>query len=312
MTAQVEANISVLHTPVYKTNIMKKIFLSILIASVAITSCNKDRIEEEPEFQSMDAFFNKNKPQEQEFIITSDSGSAPVVGKDGTELWGFRDILMYPNGDTVPLPYSLKLIELYTYKDMILFNMPSLSGTKILETGGEVKIRACHNGNELVVRPGKFYPAVLSTTPTIANMKVYQGNHPNDVYGDWNLSSDGSSVTDTSKYGLALAKLGWQNCGKIGASTGTTTINFTTDKKGGEFVSLFIASKNYHGLLQGADLKIENAPVGESVTIIAMAMDQNDNYYLQKQTITVTTALTIKLDMTKMSETALLSELAGL
>jgi len=291
---------------------MKKIFLSLIVASIAITSCNKDRIEEEPEFQSMEPFFNKNKPQEQEFIIESDSGRGPIVGKDGTELWGFRDILMYPNGDAVPLPYSLKLIELYTYKDMILFNMPSLSGTKILETGGEIKVRACHDGNELVVRPSKFYPVVLSTTPTVANMKVYQGNHPSNLYGDWNLSSDGSTIIDTSKYGLGLAKLGWQNCGKNGASNGTTSIDFTIDKAGSEFISLFVASKNYHGLLQGSNLKIENAPIGEIVTIIAMAMDQNDNYYLHKETITITNALTIKLNMNEMSEAVLLLQLAEL
>ena len=291
---------------------MKKIFLSLIVAATIVTSCNKDRIDEEPEFESMDAFFNKNKPQEQEFIITSDSGSGPVVGKDGTELWGFRDVLMYPNGDTIPFPYSLKLIELYTYKDMILFQMPSLSGTDILETGGEIKVRACHAGNELVVIPGKFYPVVLSTTPTVSNMKVYQGNHPNDEYGDWNLSSDGSSVADTGRYGLGLAKLGWQNCGKLGASAGTTDIIFTTDKQGGEFISLFLAGQNYHGMLQGSDLKIENAPIGESITVVAMAMDQNDNYYIHKQTITVTAGLTIPLTMNKVSEAALLSELGGL
>lgn len=291
---------------------MKKIFLSLIVATLAVTSCNKDRIEEEAEFESMDAFFTKHKPQEQSFKIESDSGSGPITGKDGTELWGYRDILMYPNGDTIPFPYYLKLIELYTYKDMILYNMPSLSGTKILETGGEIKIRACHDGNELVVKPGKFYPVVLSTTPTVANMKVYQGNHPNDVYGDWDLSSDGSAVVDTGKYGLGLAKLGWQNCGKEGASTGTTDIEFTTDKKGGEFISLFLVGKNYHGVLQGSNLKIENAPIGESVTLVAMAMDQNNNYYMHKETITITVGLSVTLTLNKMSETALLSELAGL
>jgi hypothetical protein len=291
---------------------MKKIFLSLIVASITITSCNKDRIDEDPEFESMDAFFNKNKPQEQEFVITTNSGSGPVTGKDGTELWGFRDVLMYPNGDTVPFPYSLKLIELYTYKDMILFQMPSLSGTDILETGGEIKVTACHAGNQLVVIPGKFYPVILSTTPTVANMKVYQGNHPNDEYGEWNLSSDGSSVLDTGKYGLGLAKLGWQNCGKNRDSTGTTNIVLTTDNQGGEFISLFLAGQNYHGLLQGSDLKIENAPLGESVTIVAMAMDQNDNFYLHKQTVTVTTGLSIPLTMNKVSEASLLAELAGL
>lgn len=291
---------------------MKKIFLALIISVVTITSCNKDRIEEEAEFQPMDQFYNDNKPQEQEFIITSDSGSGPEIGIQGTELWGFRDVLQYPNGDTIPFPYSLKLIELYTYKDMILYRMPSLAGTNILETGGEVKIRACHAGNELVVIPGKLYPMVLSTTPTVPNMKVYHGNHPNDEYGDWELTSDGSLVVDTGKYGLGLAKLGWQNCGKNGSANGTTTIDFTVDGKGGEFIDIFITMKDYHGVLKGGDLKLENAPIGESATIMAMAMDQNGDFRLHKQTLTITSGLSIKLDMKIVSEAALLSELSGL
>lgn len=291
---------------------MKKLLLPILFSGIALVSCNKDRIEEEAEFQPMDEFYNEHKAEEQEFIIHSDSGSGPLIGKQLTELYGYRNILQYPNGDTVPFPYSIKLIELYTYKDMILYRMPSLAGTAITETGGEIKVRACHDGNELVLIPGKFYPAVLSTQPTQPNMKVYQGNHPNNEYGDWTLSSDGSTVLDTGKYALALGKLGWQNCAKIGTSGGLGKITLKVEGKGGEFINLFLAMENYHGLVKGNNLEIENAPLGQEATLIAMAMDQNGDFRLHKESITISANQTITLDMKVVSEAALLSELSGL
>lgn len=291
---------------------MKKTLLYLFVSAVVFTSCNDDRIDEEAEFQPMDEFYLEHKPEEQEFVITSDSGDAPIIGMHGTELWGGRHILEYPNGDTVPFPYSLKLIELYSYKDMILYQMPSLSGTTLLETGGEVKIRACHNGNELVVKQGEKYPLVLSTTPTKAGMKVFQGDHPSDVYGDWDLATDGSLVVDTGKYGLGLAKLGWQNCAQTGASTGEAVITFKVEGKGGEFIDLFLITEDYKGLLMGNNLVIRNIPIGEEVTVIAMAKDQNDDFRLHQQTLTITGDLEIELKMDVISEGGLLSQLGSL
>ena len=281
--------------------------------SLFLASCNDDRINEEAEFQPMDEFYNEHKPQEQEFIIYSDTGSAPIVGESGTELWGYRNILQYPNGDTVPFPYSLKLIELYTYKDMIMYKMPTLSGNTILESGGEIKITAWHNGNELVLKPNEKYPLILSSTPAIQGMKVFHGDHPNNEYGDWKLATDGSAILiNGGKYNMATAEMGWQNCAQNGASTGETNITLKVEGKGGEFIDLFLAMDNYHGLLKGNNLVIEDAPIGESATLIAMAKDQNGDYRLHKQEITISDNMEITLDMQVVTEGTLLSTLSGL
>lgn len=291
---------------------MRKILLGLFVATIALSSCNDDRINEEAEFQPMDEFFNENKPAEQEFVITSDTGSAPIIGASRTELWGFRNILQYPNGDTVPFPYSLKLIELYTYKDMILYKMPTLSGTTVLESGGEIKITAWHDGTELVLKPNEKYPLVLATTPTIAGMNVFQGDHPNNEYGDWNLASDGSTIVVNTKYNMATGKMGWQNCAQSGTTSGETNITLSVEGKGGEFIELFLTMNDYHGVLTGNNLVIENAPLGQSATLLAMAKDQNGDFRLHKQQITITQNMEVTLDMKIVSESALLSTLAGL
>lgn len=277
-----------------------------------LTSCKKDRIEETASFQPMDEFFENNKPPEQEFIITSDTGSGPIIGMNGTELYGFRNILQYPSGDTVPLPYSIKLIELYTYEDMILYQMPTLSGEDVLESAGEVKITAWHEGNELILIPGEKYPFKLSTTPPKSGMEVYHGNHPGDNFGDWELSADGSGVRTSTKYDVTTGLLGWQNIGQQGAKAGATNITFKVEGSGGEHIELFLVLKDYHGLLQGHNLVISNAPVGQEATIIAMAKNQDGDYMLHEQEVTITADLEITLDLKKVSETALLSTLSNL
>ncbi len=279
---------------------------------VVLSSCNDDRINEEAEFQPMDEFYNENKPEEQEFVITSDTGSAPIVGMEGTELWGFRNILEHRNGDEVQLPYSLKLIELYSYEDMILYRMPTLASTSILESGGEVKITAWESGKELVLKSGEKYPLVLATTATKAGMNVYHGDHPNNEFGSWDASFDGSIIIQAEKYQMHTAKMGWQNCGQAGSNNGTTDVKFSVEGKGGEFIDLYIALKDYQGLLKGNNLVVNHAPIGQNATIVAMAKDQNDEYRLHKQEIMITDGLEITLDMQVVSETALLSTLAGL
>lgn len=290
---------------------MKNILIFLIVLSqLVFTSCNDDRLNEEAEFQPMDEFFSNNKPKEQEFVITSDDGNAPIIGANGTELWGGRDLLMYPNGDTVPLPYTLKLIELYTYKDMVLYKFPSTSSGSILETGGDIKVTAYHNGNALVVKNGEKYPVVMATQPTVNGMQPYTGDHPNNEFGNWSYDAN-DLLVDTGKYGLGLASLGWKSPSQS-KSVSYTDITFKIEGKGGEFIELFLACKDYRALLQGSNLVIENAPIGANVTLFAMAKDQDEEFRLHKSTFVVTANMEIELDMKVVSEVALLGELQGL
>lgn len=289
---------------------MKKILFALLSSVLVLSSCNDDRLNEEAEFEPMDEFFDENKPEEQEFVITSDTGDAPIKGRSGTELYGFRDILTYPNGDAVPLPYSLKLIELYTYKDMILYQFPSTSSGALLETGGDVKITAFHDGNELIVKAGERYPLVMATQPTVSGMQVYDGNHPNNEFGNW-VPNTNDILVDTGRYGLGLKTLGWKSPAKA-TSGNYTDITLTVEGKGGEFIELFLVTEDFRSILKGESLMIENAAIGEAVTLVAMAKDQNDDYRLHKSKFVVNANMEIELDMKVVSKTALLGELAGL
>lgn len=290
---------------------MKKIFYSVLFVALTMSSCNEDRIDEEAEFGPMDEFYNDNKPEEQEFEITSEDGG-PIIGKEGTKLYGGRSILMHANTNDVSLPYTIKLIELYSYKDMILYNMPTTSSGNVTESGGEIKVTAFKDGEELFLKPNMKYAAVLSTTPTKTGMSVYDGTHPNNVFSNWTLNASSMVVDSSGLYGLLLSKLGWQNCAQSTSFNAHTDIEFTIDGKGGEFIDIFIVFNDFHGLIQGSNLTASKVPVGANATILAMAKDQNGDFRLHNQTLTITQDLKIKLDMKVVSEAALLNVLGNL
>ncbi len=100
---------------------MKKIIYlipSIVFIALSI-SCSKKREEQFPKnYSNATEFFQNNKEKEQEFVITSDEGDC-IVAKKGTVICGSRKQLRTSSGDTIALPYSIKVVELYSLKDHI-------------------------------------------------------------------------------------------------------------------------------------------------------------------------------------------------
>lgn len=300
---------------------MKAKFL-VLPLFVLLLACNKDRVIDEEEveeetkdsFQPMDEFYNENKVEEQEFIITQEDSTGHITGNQGTEIYVSKNLFMYPDrSDSVTFPYKIKLVELYEYDDIIFYQMPTPHSAGVLNIGGEIRVRAFKDAEELVLKPGYFYAAKFSSVAKYTDMKVFQGTVSNEAFSAWNLSTDGSSVSVVdSKYLVSTYKMGWVTPAKNNGASSTTNITFTVDGSGGEFIDLAIVFKDFHGVVLGGDLKLSDVPVGVSATIIGMAKDQDGNYRLHKQDVTTSANMSITLDMQKVTESELLSALDGL
>src|SRR4051812_13974621 len=118
----------------------KNIYLFALLSTAFILffACKKDRIEQD-NYESMDSFYNDNQEEEQELQVDSGNGGC-VIAKKGTRICMSREELQDAGGTEVPsYPFKLKVIELYSIKDMILRRQPSTSGGSILETTAEIK-----------------------------------------------------------------------------------------------------------------------------------------------------------------------------
>lgn len=294
---------------------MKNIKYIVLIAScIVIAACSKDRIKH-PSFEPMDAFFNKHKVEEQEFIITNEDSAGPIIGNQGTKIHVSKRLFKFPNrADVVDFPYTIKLVELYKNKDVVYYQFPTPHANGALNNGGEIRVRAYKNNEELVLKSGSSYLSVFSSAVTEPNMSPFQGTTTsNDKFSAWNLATDGSTVVVSSnEYAFTSFLMGWITPAVNAPGAGTGSIDFTVKGAGGAVIELAIIFKNFHCVLTGNNLKLEGIPVGEPATVMGMAMDQDGKYRLHKSEITTTSSMSIELKMDEISEVNLLSTMDAL
>ncbi len=273
-----------------------------VVTLVLCCSCSKERSEpknDKKQYGQMNNYLDSKKQQEQVYEINS-SGDGPLVGNQGSKIWGSKDNLMYPNGDSVQWPFTIKLVELYTPKDMIYWQMPTVSDGILLTTGGEIRIRAFKDDQELVLRPGKIWTIEMPNSAPLDSMQIYYGVE-NSSFVDWINNPVGNFNITTYGYSGEIEKLGWVACGKLAfhdVSTASTT--FFSSKDDLSNISIFIYMPHLKGLMQVYDQTSAILPQGEEAKIIAMGIDGNQQlyYYYQDSLVKSNDHIEVTLDST--------------
>lgn len=298
---------------------MKSIIKSSLLlalSSALLFSCSKDRITEDT-FSSMDEYYQENRPEVQEFEITNEDTDQPIVGKDGSLLYPHSSIFEDSLSRSISVPYTVQLVELYTYKDMIFFEVPSKYPGAVLDVAGKVWVNALKDGGQLAIKTGSQFPILLNTEATADTKSGFHGGIELEGFAGWATASNGTFVSrvDTiqpAKYLLGIGTLGWNTAADIQNAAGTTNIEFEIEANGGENIDLWFVSHDYKGCIRGSNLQIADVPVGVNGTVLAMAMDQDKNIRFFKKGITVQNAMSIDLEMDVIEEDRFLLQLEGL
>ena len=289
---------------------------------IIISGCKKDRVEQD-DYESMDSFYNENQEEEQELQVDSGSSNSCVVAKKGTIICMDRDALEDANGVEVPsYPFQLKVIELYSIKDMILRRQPSTSGTSILETTAEIKVRPFKDGNEVYLKSGERYILATDTFPsTIPNMISYYGASTG-VVGDWTntISSIIPGFVDTLStvnissgcYVLTPATTGYVSAARAITTNTTTPITFTVTGNNTQNIEIYLSFSSFKSVMKVTNLVSAPVPVGQEVTLIAFGKRQKNEYVIHLQTFTVTSNLQIPLNMQVTSKSGILAALETL
>jgi hypothetical protein len=299
-----------------KTSIKIKtlLFLTLVLSLASVSSCSKDRIDPEEklsDYDQMDDYYDTKKQEEQIFEIDN-SGEGPIIGNQGTKLWISDEKLMYTNGDSIHLPYTLKLIELYTPKDMIYFQMPTVSGGTLLTTGGEIRVRAFKNDEELVLRPNETWTVEMPNNGPESDMKIYYGVE-NTSFVDWTVNPAGNFNTTSYGYIGEIKKLGWIACGKDASnSTSTTNYSFTSTTDNLQFVSIFIYLPDSKSLMQVYNQTSGALPLGENIKIILMGINDSTQLFSYYQETQVSTNNQVDVTLTSISDTDLTAILDAL
>ena len=294
--------------------IFRLMFLGLTISTILFSSCKKDRIESQEkqinDYQSMNNYFDTKKQQEQEFIIDN-AGTGPIVGNQGTKIYVSKDLLMFPNGDSVHWPYTVKLIELYTPKDMIYYQMPTIASGGLLTTGGEVRIRAFKDGQELVLRPTKTWTIEMPNASPLSGMQIYYGQGSSFI--NWSPNPTGSYTTTSYGYTGQIAALGWTACGKPATVSATTTnYTFTSSVDNLQNVSTFIYFPSAKCLMQVYNQTSGAIPVGENAKIILMGMNSSNDIFYYYNEAPISTSNQISVTLTQVSDASLTAILDAL
>lgn len=297
------------------------LFAVLALFTAALTNCSKDRIQPPLNtYGSLNQFYNDHKQPEQEYTITQD-GQCPLIAQNGLKLCLGRQQLTMQNGDSVQLPYSIKIIELYTARDMILYNMPTVSGGNLLVTGGEIRVRAFKGTEQLLLRNGVSYWAQVPATNPTPSMDIFYGQD-NGNFVDWIpdslvTGSGGPSLlsidSSNTYYDLTLPVLDWINCDYFYSYPGQTTqVSFTSATDDLTNVAKFLWFPNINSLMQVYGNTSGNVPVGETVKIVCFAMDGSGNMHSFYQQITIGNNQSVDVTLSPTSENDLLTLLDNL
>ncbi|MBI2279906.1 MAG: hypothetical protein HYU68_04355 [Bacteroidetes bacterium] len=303
--------------------IYKKINLVILVV-VAVSlamSCKKDRIEkkEKNEYAPVSDYLDTKKQQEQEFIITGSSNDT-ITGNQGTRLLAGKDCLMFPNGDTVGYPFTVKLVELYTPKDMIYWQIPTVSGGNILETDGEIRVRAVKDGQDLVLRPSCFYRVMMPNSAPKSYMREFLGFDASG-FVDWTDNPAALSVTtsvspifSTDSYGYVgdIPRLGWLNCGFLANNGSGSTITFTSETDNLQNVGTFVYFPATKSVMQAYNSVTGLIPNGASIKIILIGMQSSGALFYYYKDTSISGSTTIDVEMTAITDADLTTLLNSL
>jgi len=173
------------------------------------------------------------------FTINANKDTS-IIGQKGTIVTVHGDCLTNELGEKIQGTVQLELIELYSKKDMILSNKPTISDGKLLESNGEIYLNATAGGKKITIDCADGIMVQLAS-PYIYDMEMWLGaldkngniNWQKDslvapveqfVEQEWNY--DGDNIGDNMKFYpnyettvnnffFTTEKFGWINCDRF-------------------------------------------------------------------------------------------------
>jgi len=298
------------------------IFFTAVIAGVG--ACKKDRVPQD-DYQSMDSFYSDNQEEEQELQVDSGSGGdCFVTAKKGTRICVTRDMLRDAGGSDIPsYPFQLKVIELYSIKDMVLRKEPSTAGTAILETSAEIKVRPFKDGNEAFLKDGRAYLMETDTLPVINSSSISYYGFDNNGVGDWTnvlsniipgfVDSLSSVVATPAYYVLTPANTGYVSAALQHQSAAQyTPVTISVTGTNTQNIEIYISFSGFKSVMKVTNLVSAPVPVGEVIKFVAFGRKQTNDYVIHQQTLTVVPGQQITLNMQVTSEAGILAALDAL
>lgn len=287
------------------------LFVAFGLGTLAWFSCKKtEKQEENNDISGKNALFSDLRYTPQRFTVEAGVDTT-IFGADSTMIrfysYSFRDA----NDNIITAgKVGVELIEMYETGDMILNRATTQTGDdRILQSTGQVKIKAVMNGKELFANR---YRIAFKAKFKADSMSLYYGNTDNeDSVVRWkesevNLGSRSiPSVPDSlvgggRSNGLyyffdSCTSFEFVNGDRYFGLTGVETsiaIDYDTQKFPREISSVFLSLPEINAVVPyRSNLKY---PLGMKYVFVIIAK-KDDNYFFDMQSGTITENMTVKL-----------------
>jgi hypothetical protein len=205
----------------------KRFIFTLLVSSLVMASCKKEEPTDPtvsptptagtPSSQDLKNYFTQN----QENAIQTFSGDAQtaisITGSKGTQLDFPANSFETTSGGAVTGSIDIEFIEIFDKADMIRLNKPTIGlqtggGLAPLISGGEFKVTASQNGQELKLKPGISYNATVPAPNGVdSQMDLFYGNGSEDTL-IWEQADSSFVFGQGSQYNTYFDSLDWINC----------------------------------------------------------------------------------------------------
>ena len=292
---------------------MMKIYIktiSLAVVTAVLFGCSKDRIDPDKNaYKSLSEYLNSKKQEEQEFTI-NEGGECPILGKEGTKICGSKDVLRL-NGQTIEWPYTVRLIELLSVKEMIYYQHSNTNTAGFLTTDGEIKLTTYKDGQALAINTGSAWNVELPNSNPAGDMNIYYGTGGDDV--SWGTSSSGTFAKSTYGYSGNVNTFGWIGASKqavTAATTATFSFSSSTDELDNVLTYIYLSDKK--SLVQVYDQSSIGLPIGENATIVMIGINSKDELFYYSSPTTVDGDTTFEVSLVSISDSNLTTFLNGL
>ena len=199
---------------------MKQQIIGSLVVIVILAGCQPENSFTREDVQtSVEDFYKKNRITEQSYTVSSTSGEVKTTAA-GNRIYIPDNAFVTKTGTPVTGDISINVKEYLSPYDMILNNMPTMSDGVPLESGGEFKISATKNNQELELASGKFLRIQMAKGSNNNGMQVFNGTEDAQGNVNWTLNQTPGNIVvgDSTLFAgpsLFSNSMGWLNCDKF-------------------------------------------------------------------------------------------------
>ncbi|HEX6431609.1 MAG TPA: hypothetical protein VF008_28155 [Niastella sp.] len=208
---------------------MKATLLSAAIlttAIVSITACKKDKST--PNYAKADDFLASHAIKQQSFTGNAAAGFS-IIGEKGTKITFIANSFVDGNGNAVSGNVTVTLKEVLSKKDVLFSGVMTESNGQLLESGGEILVKAQKDGVDLRLNPALQNDGARVEIPKVMNNKdmglfvqdkrqqggATGGNQQQQSPFTWNPAPYYPFGNGPNSYTFSLPSFTWVNCDRF-------------------------------------------------------------------------------------------------